>query len=65
MAEEEIVVNIRHRGSQRQPDSGRAPLSKYGASQEPPHDDAVYYPDDDTHSFFAKVLASKYKDIIK
>ncbi len=55
MAEEESIINIRHRGPQRQPDSARTPLSKYGASQEPPQDDAVYYPEDDTHSFFAKV----------
>lgn len=30
-------------------------LSKYGSSTEPPRDDAVLYPVDDTHGFFAKV----------
>jgi len=34
--------------------SGR--LSKYGASKEPPRDDALFYPTDDSHSFFAKVM---------
>lgn len=42
--------------SLRQRSSGtRSLLSKYGAAKEPPKDDAVYYPEDDTHSFFASV----------
>ncbi len=34
---------------------GHRSMTKYGASVEPPRDDAVYYPQDDTHSFFASV----------
>ena len=30
-------------------------LTKYGASGEQPKDDAVYYPGDDEHGFFARV----------
>lgn len=34
-------------------DSARRRLAKYGTTQEPPKDDALFYPQDDTHSFFA------------
>jgi len=33
----------------------RQRLSKYGASLEPPHDDAIVHPTDDDYAFFEKV----------
>ena len=49
---EEQTASLRHRC---RVENDRTKLSKYGASREPPKDDAVFYPEDDTHSFFARV----------
>ena len=49
---EEQTASLRHRA---RVENDRTKLSKYGASREPPKDDAVFYPEDDTHSFFARV----------
>ena len=55
---EEQTTSLRQRT---RTDPERTPLSKYGASREPPKDDAVFYPEDDTHSFFARV---KYQNVV-
>ncbi|XP_013403924.1 chloride channel protein C [Lingula anatina] len=43
---------LRHR--ERRTSSSQRRLAKYGSTHEPPKDDAVFYPQDDKHSFFAK-----------
>ena len=55
---EEQTTSLRHRA---RVENDRTQISKYGASREPPKDDAVFYPEDDTHSFFARVNIYVYK----
>ena len=54
---DEQTASLRHRP---RINSSRAQLRKYGAATEPPRDDAVFYPEDDTHSFFARVNKQVY-----